>query len=69
MQTRKDDNAFPVLDSYGETVEIGISKREYFAGLALQGILANPEFMSTMAARVAVKKADELIIALNTPDE
>jgi hypothetical protein len=45
-----------------------ISKREYFAAMALQGILSNPQFMSTMAAKVAVNKADELIEELNKTD-
>jgi hypothetical protein len=71
MQTRKHDTAFPIFDSDGmvnseeNDTSRGITKREYFAALALQGILANPEFMSTMAASVAVKKADELICFLN----
>jgi hypothetical protein len=73
MQTRKYDSAFPIFDSEGlidsdNRFGGGLTKREYFAAMALQGILSNPEFMSTMAASVAVKKADELIYLLNQTD-
>jgi hypothetical protein len=74
MQTRKHDPAFPIFDSDGlinienDGDQGGLSKREYFAAMALQGILSNPEFMATMAASVAVKKADELIYLLNQTD-
>ncbi|WP_016953526.1 hypothetical protein [Anabaena sp. PCC 7108] len=67
MQTRKEDSAFAHFDDeFG--VLPGLSKREYFAAIALQGILANPEFMSAMACQLAVKKADELIFELNKTD-
>lgn len=73
MQTRKNDAAFPLWEQDEDGIVVqgsGLTKREIFAAMALQGILANPEFMATMAAKVAVKKADELIKALNdTPDE
>lgn len=47
-------------------VNQGLSKREYFAGLAMQGLLANSgnETYATMAAW-AVRHADALIEALN----
>jgi hypothetical protein len=46
-----------------------LTKREYFASLALQGILANPEFCSQISvwpfAKHAVNAADMLIAELN----
>ena len=71
MQTKKNDSAFPIFDSNGEHFirHEGLSKREYFAASALQGILANPEFMATMAPSLAVKKADELIYLLNETND
>ena len=43
----------------------GLTKREYFAGLAMQGILSDPDGQtSTQAARTAVRYADALLAAL-----
>ncbi len=42
----------------------GLTKREYFAGLAMQGILSNPEFNNLdieNSAVLAVNQADELL--------
>lgn len=38
--------AFPMQDVIVNTINAkdGLTKREYFAGLALQGILANPKY-------------------------
>ncbi|MBJ7295790.1 MAG: hypothetical protein JHC73_05570 [Dolichospermum sp.] len=71
MQTKKNDSAFPIFDSSGEHFikHGGLSKREFFAAMALQGILANPEFMATMAPSFAVRKADELIYLLNETND
>lgn len=75
MTTRKDDNAFPVFDSQGLVLKTeeytweGLTKREYFAAMALQGILANDSLVHFSAASVAVKKADELIKELNNDNE
>jgi hypothetical protein len=46
---------------------IGLTKREYFAGLALQGILAADtaaEWEMSLAAGYAVRMADALLKAL-----
>ncbi|QSJ17706.1 hypothetical protein JYQ62_02165 [Nostoc sp. UHCC 0702] len=46
----------------------GLTKREYFAALALQGLLANPNNTITrIQAFEAVKAADALIAALEMP--
>lgn len=73
MQTRKDDTAFPIYDSYGEPVEIepgniecqGLTKREYFAAMAMQGILAAGGYFKEYVPIEAVKIADNLIFELN----
>ena len=76
-QTNGNDQAFP-LSGKNSDAEAGLSKREHFAALALQGLLATPEDPSdqydgvkTFAdlrkhfARKAVEYADDLIAALN----
>jgi hypothetical protein len=48
--------------------EGGITKREYFAALAMQGLCSHPEIgmeNETKIAKVAVRQADALIAALN----
>jgi hypothetical protein len=71
MQTRKNDNAFPVFDREGlvligeEYCWEGLSKREYFAGQALQGLLANTSVRVEKAPLLARQSADELIKQLN----
>lgn len=45
----------------------GLTKREYFAAMAMQGLAIQPGYTSDIAAR-AVAFADHLIIALNKPD-
>jgi hypothetical protein len=75
-----DRPAFPVSGSYGDEapsvivpIEYGITIREYYAGLAMQGMLsamdgfdATPGFMEHLAVS-AVKQADALIKALEPP--
>jgi hypothetical protein len=61
-------HTFPVIER-----EIRLTKREYFAVMALQGIWANPHPLAhseksdllDRAADVAVRQADALIAALN----
>lgn len=63
-----DSAAFPSLDSQGYLLESGLTKRELFAALVLQGLLANPnrmEFPQDPYAVQAVYFADRLIEQLN----
>ena len=72
MQTRKDDNVFPYQfeeEDGSEIYEPGLTKREYFAAMALQGLLSTSKALPDNAEIIAVKMADELIKALNTQDE
>ena len=51
--------------TYGDT---GLTKREYFAAMAMQGISANASLTSTSFEKIAewsVKQADALIEELN----
>lgn len=60
--TRPDHDAFPTSEGRS-----GITKREYFAAMALQGFCANPVDATTEEnAAIAVQQADALIDALNT---
>lgn len=46
--------------------EKGLTKREYFAAIAMQGILSGKiQYNSKLVADYAVEYADELIISLN----
>ena len=66
MQTRKDDNAFPIFDREGFSLSEGITKREYFAAAALQGLLATSVPLGgKTVAQLAVEAADSLIFELN----
>lgn len=73
MITRPDDTTFPCYeDNEGKIVitEIGLTKRELFSAIALQGLLANPsrmEFPQDPYAVQAVEFADKLIEQLNQP--
>lgn len=62
-------SAFP-NSSQGGSIQAGLTKREYFAALALQGLLSGPknESPGTAAAR-AVQCADALIDALGKSGE
>ena len=50
--------------------QVGLTKREYFAGLAMQGIVTKEKFNDldvTDIAYVAVKMADDLLKELDKP--
>jgi hypothetical protein len=64
MTTIKDEPAFPTVDAYG-----GITKREFFAAVALLGLLQNPEVRWTVTGSLAVDVADNLIQHLNKQDD
>lgn len=76
----KNKPAFTILDPNGSYYETGLTKREYFAAMAMQGILSNRELHLALLKDVmhdgttsencisvfAVKQADELLKALET---
>jgi hypothetical protein len=60
--------AFPLGIESGYEPDKGLLKREYFAALAMQGLLANPHSYGCSAATIAadsVKNADALIAELS----
>ena len=68
MKTNGNDAAFAVKDD--NFLQEGLSKREYFAAMAMQGMLAagDGEFSfahHTRISKLAVAHADVLIEALN----
>ena len=67
---RLDEPAFPVAD-HGEFLSTGLTKREWFAATALQGLLVNADYHGDRTwpalAEDAVKCADNLIAALARP--
>ena len=65
MKLNEDKAAFP-SDAYNT---VGLSKREYFAALAMQGILANPEYFGgdIDMAENSVTAADFLLKELAKP--
>lgn len=63
------------LDNKNSNI-VSLTKREYFAGLAMQGLLSNPNWMSQykndnylfpaeIVAKIAIEKADELLKQLS----
>ena len=68
-----DKPAFTILDPNGSYYETGLTKREYFAGLAMQGMLSNSELLKTMFTHLepkvhraflnlcAIEQADDLL--------
>lgn len=65
--TKPNDHAFPT--DLGAHTASGMTKREYFAALAMHGLLANASYNLEYAASDAVAIADELIAALNAKQE
>jgi hypothetical protein len=72
VNENKNAPAFPATDGTTAFYEPGLSKREYFAGVAMQGMLANSTInqgysSSSDWARSAVEFADALINELSKP--
>ncbi len=67
--TAPNDQAFPIRDGDSEDIMpityLGLTKREYFAAMALQGLLSKNSADVRTAAQLAAYAADELIRALN----
>lgn len=57
----------PILDNQFEDNK-GLTKREYFAGLAMQSlIVSNPKWHTDAVARFAIKISDDLLKELDKP--
>lgn len=62
----KNDSTFPIFNDMGWAYQYGLTKREYFAAIAMQGLLACPTLDATSRnfSIAAVKAADALILEL-----
>ena len=69
MHTDPDHTVHPLYDDGSIVLTNGLTKREYFAAAALQGLLADPDTTEQLSTadvvEVAVHAADALIEALN----
>jgi len=64
METKANEPAFPIP----QVLHLELTKREYFAAMALQGIIANKDGLDIKIERIvesAVDTADALIEELN----
>ncbi|MEM6836880.1 MAG: hypothetical protein AAF609_08485 [Cyanobacteria bacterium P01_C01_bin.120] len=63
---RLNETAFPLAD-HGEFLGTGLTKRELFAAMAMQGLLTSQSYFESNLdlAHAAVERADALIDALN----
>lgn len=64
MKKKIEGLAFPKPDNEEYYPQDGLSKREYFAGLAMQGMLAGGNYSELEVAICAVNLADDLLIQL-----
>lgn len=65
--TQPNDPAFPVSPA-DYSAKHGLTKREYFAAMAMQGLLANDTHYALMTEK-AVHYADMLIEKLNSTED
>ncbi len=65
--SNSEEGAFP-SDSRDSKKFSGLTKREYFAGLAMQGMLSSIEVID-FDAELAVTFADDLLAELSKPPE
>ena len=62
--------AMPVSgDMRYDTIYSGLTKREHFAGLAMQGLCSDPNMNALGLVELAVVTADALLKALETSHE
>lgn len=78
MENKNQPAFAAVCDNTNPYLQEGLTKREYFAAMAMQGLLSNPEWMkeykgekylmeSDIVAELAIKNADAVLEALSTP--
>lgn len=69
MKTKGDESINAIFLQHGLThdshVDTGLTKREYFAAMALTGIISKPTWSDEDTAKHAVNCADALINELN----
>ena len=65
METKPNDSVHPVSGNQFNDAESGLPKREYFAAMAMQGIIGLQPKGIEKTGETAVLLADNLIEALN----
>ena len=63
----KPNEPINIVEYNNNYISTGLTKREYFAAMAMQGLLANDSGLITSKARDAVQAAEALIEILNKP--
>jgi len=74
--TNSEASAFPMGEQRGVQPEYGLTKREYFAGLALSGLLSkyveNGQYGNhldfPLVGEIAVRVADDILFYLSKPE-
>jgi hypothetical protein len=61
-----EEGAFPKPDNDNYLDQSGLTKREYFAVIAMQGMLASGRFSELETPSLAVQYADELLKQLES---
>lgn len=74
MKTKPNDIAYPVVYDENLSVHSGLTKREYFAAMAMQGMCSNMDNANLQNSTIivtseAVRFADALIEQLNKEGE
>jgi len=71
MSKNSEHTAYPIFDKYGNAgYDKGLTKREYYAGIALQGILSNDRTITApynmeVIVKESIRAADELLKQLD----
>ena len=65
MRTKAKGPAFPLISDEGYIINAGLTKREYFAAMALQGLVTKNNNEYDYCVISAVKFADALIEELS----
>jgi hypothetical protein len=65
MRTKAKGPAFPLISDEGYIINAGLTKREYFAAMALQALLEDNTIERKYCVQSAVDYADDLIEELS----
>lgn len=67
---KADEQAFPITGDHIHSEWMDLTKREYFAGMAMQALISKPSWNSyEVIAERAVRMADELLKELENQNE
>lgn len=63
-ESNGEDGAFATYDTTEHFTQFGLTKREYFAGLAMQAVISNGKYSEIEISICAVNFADALLFEL-----